>query len=483
MSKLDSDPVDEKTGTKVAGNEAKMQKPVPKLDIFNGPILSTTIKMSIPILISQILGFAYIIVDTFFISLIDRQSTALLSGTGLIFPIYLVFFTIGRSLFIGMSSVTARGIGQKNKEAINKTADSGLFLALIISVVALILCIFFGKSMILFLAGSKLTEETINYAMDFFYFMVPGMIFSLIYNTLGGIVQGEGLAKHYGYAATFLTVINIILNPILIFVFKLGVKGSGLASSIAVGSTIVYFVILFKRKKTVVPIKWNILKFDNTLIKEILRIGVPASIGMLLINISAMVLNNVVGSISQGAMNAWVLVSRTDQFFLIPAYTIGLTTIPLIGQNYGRGNIKRTKKIYNVNLLLCVAVCALFAIFYMIFAPQIFRLFSDVPDVIANSAMQVRVLALTMIGIAGLNIIASSFQATGRPMPNLINNIIRFVITSIPLFLPIFHFNITNMTPVFICVGAGNLVSFVIAFIWGRSHFKALESKGKGLAI
>lgn len=466
--------------TLASGKDASMKKTdnlIP--DILNGPIVLTVVKLGIPILITQALVFLYMIIDTFFISLIDKHSTALLSGVGLVYAIYLIIYNISCCLFLATSSVTARGIGQKNEDVIKRTGDSGLLIALIICVVTYAIGSIFGKDIIKFLAGSKLTTEAIQYGVDYFSFLLPGMVMLLFMTTVSGILQGEGKTKQIGLAATVSTITNIILNPVLIFGFNLGVKGSALATSISIALTVIYYLSFFIRKKTTMQIQWKIFEPNIKIIKEILRIGIPASIGLILLNIAAMILNNVVGSISEASMNAWVLVSRTDQIFLIPAYAIGLTTITMVGQNYGHGNLERTEKIFHVSLLLCI-ICGLFlAPLYMIFAPVIFQQFSSDPDVIAGCVKQVRMLTFTTIGVSSLMVMQLAFQATGRPMPALINDIIRVVITSFPILLPFLHFPIKDMDPIFIFFGGGNLIAFIISIIWAWNHFKKLQFKGK----
>jgi putative MATE family efflux protein len=447
-------------------------------DIFDGPIVYTTLRLSIPMLVTQLLSFTYLFVDTYFISMIDKQSTTLVSAVGLVFPIYLFFLNICFGLFQGTSSHVARGIGEKKEEVINKIGDSALLLVIVIGVVTFVLSVLFGEQIIHFFAGSQLTAETIKYGLEYFYYLLPGLEMFLITHVYCGILQGEGLAKYIGWGAVLSTTTNIILNPILIFIFNMGVKGSALATSIAIGLSLIYLTVLFFRGKTTIPFKWNVFNANKKLIKEILWISVPASLGMFLITISTGVLNNIVSSVSQAAMNAWVLVSRTDQLFVIPSTAIATTTITMIGQNYGRGNLMRAAKIFRVNVILCISICAILAFLYIIFAPELFQLFSSVPEVIDGSVKQVRLLAFTTLWSATVLVISLSFQATGRPLPNLINCFIFMVITCTPLCLPLFGFAIQDMTPIFICVGAGNMLTFIIAFIWGNSHFKQLQFKG-----
>jgi putative MATE family efflux protein len=433
--------------------------------------------MSLPIFLSQMLAFTYTLVDTFFISLINKHSTALLSGTGLVFAVYLVIFNLSRSLFLGNSSVTARIVGGGDKVARDKIGDSSLFLTFCLGVVILTLGLVFGKELILGLAGSKLSADTIRYGIEYFYCLLPGMVLLLFTNSLGGILQGEGQAKKVGWAGIIASIINIVLNPLFIFCLHLGVKGSALATSCSIILTLIYYLWLILHKKTTIPVGW---KWDNVqwnLVREVLHIGIPASIGMFLINISALILNNVVGSISETAMNAWVLVSRTDQLYLIPAYSIGLSTIPMIGQNYGRRNFERSNRIFRVNIGLCVLCSMILTFFYIGFSRNIFSFFSSIPAVIDESVNQVQMLAFTTIGLSGITVISCAFQATRRPMPNLVNNIVRMILSSFPLGLSWMGIVIKDIHVIYFCFGTANVIAFIIALSWGWRHFNNLSSK------
>jgi Na+-driven multidrug efflux pump len=272
---------------------------------------------------------------------------------------------------------------------------------------------------------------------------------------------------------------NIVLNPILIFGLKMGVKGSALATSIAITSQLIYYLSLFVRGKTITQIQWKIFTLNTKIIKEIIRIAVPATIGMVLISVAYIVLNNIVGSISEVSMDAWTLVGRMDYMIIAPGLVIGMSTIPMIGQNFGQGNLKRCQDIFYVNTGLSLVIGLFLGVLYMISAPQIFQHFSSVPGVIENCVRQVRFLTLTTICTTGMIVTGLAFQATGRPMPNLVCDVIRALIISQPLFLPLIHLTAKNMNLIFLFLGASNIISFFICLIWALNHFKKLRSTGR----
>lgn len=443
--------------------------------MFEGPILPLALKLSIPFFISNVIGLLYLLIDTYFITLIDPGSTALISGTGLVFPVYFLFLALGMGINIGVSSLVARAIGENNQPALERAADSGLLIATLIAVVTLTLGYALGSDILHFLAGSELTEEAIGHGLRFFYFILPALGLLLLGNVLLGVLQGEGLTRYIATASVLSAVVNIALDPLLIFYFGMGVAGAGLATSLGIVAAAVYVIGIFVKKKSSIPIHWNLAKARAKLIREIVRVGSVQSLQMAAMSVTFMFLNNVVSSIGQDAMNSWALCGRTDQIMFIPAFAISGATISMVGQNYGRGNLARVQRIYRGNILLGLAIVLVLAIVYNIAAEMIFSGFSSVEGVIRGSVSQVRALSFTFVGVSTAMISASTFQATGKPLPALLITLIRMIILAVPAAYLLVHVFDMKMPGVFISLAAGNAVALPLSWVWTRLHLKKLK--------
>lgn len=243
----------------MAKSNSKSKKETSNLEeeILRGPIIPISIKLAMPILIGQFLLLIYGVTDTIFISMLDKSSTALMSGIGLVFPVYMLFLALGTGMFTGVSSLLARGIGEQNKHVINKAADSGLVLSSIAAFVTVVILYIIGEPMLNFLAGNQLSQEAVNYASQYFYFIIPGLGLIMVYQALLGVLQGEGLSQYYGISMLISTVFNIILNPIFIFVFDLGVAGSALATTVSITISLLFVLSIFKSGKSSMHISFN----------------------------------------------------------------------------------------------------------------------------------------------------------------------------------------------------------------------------------
>ncbi|MDP5273383.1 MATE family efflux transporter [Chengkuizengella axinellae] len=123
-------------------------------------------------------------------------------------------------------------------------------------------------------AGTKLSEGALNYGLTYLYFLLPGLGFVIVTQVLSGILQGEGLAKYVAFSMLISTLLNIILDPIFIFAFDMGLAGASLSTSLSIMVSCLYVVFVFKRKSNI-KLKWRILHVDRKVMGEILKIAVP----------------------------------------------------------------------------------------------------------------------------------------------------------------------------------------------------------------
>ncbi|MBN2535639.1 MAG: MATE family efflux transporter [Spirochaetales bacterium] len=438
--------------------------------MFDGPILPVTLRLGIPILIGQVFGFLYNLVDTYFIAQIDRTSTALISGTAIIFPLFFLFLSLGNGLIIGVSTLVARGIGEKNQKALNGSSSSALFIAVIITIISLLFGYIFLKKIIFSLAGDELSDEAIEYGIQYFSYILPGLGILLIGYVFIGILQGEGLTKHIAIAMSLSTGLNIILDPVFIFVLKMGVAGAAFATTVSIAITALYVIFIFLTNQSSIPFNLNIFKAKKELVAEIVRIGAPQALSMISLSLAFIVLNNLVSSIGEAEMNSWGICGRLDQMVLIPAFSISGAHTTMIGQNYGRQIKDRLHTIYIKNTFFVMITALFLAVCYILLAPFILSLFSDVPAVIAGSVKQIRITALSFFGITIAIISAGTFQGIGKPVPALILPLIRFGVFTIPLSYIFIYFFHMHMEGIFYSVVIGNLAGAVISFFWTKNR-------------
>lgn len=452
--------------------QEKMQK-----GMFEGPIIPIILKIGLPILIGNLLNYVYLIVDTYFIAMLDSSSSAPLAGTGLLFPLFFVFEAIASGIAVGLSTVTGRLIGEKKFENFKSLGMTGVMIAALLAIPFISMCYAFGSEIITFLGGNELSPEATTYSLQFLYSLAPGLLFIILLQVYGGILIGEGLTYVIAIAFMIMVTLNIILDPIFIFVLELGVAGAGLATTISLLVAFLYLIRFMKKGKSRVPITLNISHFCKKIAKEIIRIGLPqflmtGSIYVIIAGYNKVITTN----FSENAMNAWTLVGRIDQILIIPVIAVAGAITVFVSQNYGRNHLDRIKRALNVSLSFIVVVCTIIALLYVLVSEWLFSRFTAIPEVVELATEQVLVISFTFGCMAVGWVIGSFFQAIGKPMPAVIILYVRvIVIFAIGMYL-VFDQNM-GMYGVFISMAIGNIITFPISFFWIRKILKTLKFK------
>lgn len=445
--------------------------------IFEGPIISAIIFLALPIVISYFVNYIYLLGDTYFISLINPHSSAPLSGTGLLYPLELSFEAIAAGLATGLSAITGRLLGEGKVEKCKSLGANGLFLGLVISIPVLIVCYACGPQIINFLSGSNLSAEASKYALEYLYGIAPGIVFMVLSQIIGGVLVGQGLASVTTKGFMIMTILNFALDPIFMFVCKLGVFGAGLGTSVSLFFSLVYVSVYAIKGKSSISINFKLSYIDKSVIYQILYIGLP----QLLMTVSMYIISGVYNKIittnySLDYMNSWTLVGRIDQILIIPVIAISSATVVLISQNFGRKNLDRIKHAMKINLKFVFSLCFVLAIIYMIMSRWIFHFFTDIESVISLSSQQVLITAISTCFVAISWVISAFFQATGKPIWGVLILYLRVAIILISALVSQYIFN-GSIYGLFICIVIGNIFSAPFAFVSLKKELKKLKFK------
>ncbi len=440
--------------------------------IFDGPILPLIAKLSLPILAGMFFQLVYNITDTIWISRIDLDDPSYVGGTGIIFPIIFLAIALSNGILVGISSLVARGIGERNESIINRTIESGLIIALALSLFIIAVGYIFDNNFmdILGAVGSYRIH-----ALEYFRYIIPAAALMFIISVFNGVLQGEGLMRYVMISMFIGTIGNIILDPIFIFFLHLGVKGAAIATGIAEIFSVIYVIFVFMRGKTLIKVEWKLKNVSIEVIKKISFIGFPQSLGQILMAVSFLIFNRVVVSIDPLALTAFSLCGRFDQAVMIPIFAIGAAVVTMIGQNAGRGNFERVRSIWLYSVGSAVLVVIVLATLMIVFAPVIYSFFSNIDEVVKYSVTQTRLLEYSFI-FAVVGILARSFfQAVGFPVPALIITLLRLIIIAVPAVLIYVYIFDLGMYGVWFGLLTGNSLAAVFSIYWTSKTIKRLK--------
>lgn len=441
--------------------------------MFEGAIRPLLLKLSIPMFAGMMVQVVYNVTDTFWVARIDLADPSYMGGTAIVFPLIFFFMAIGNGLSVGISSLVARAIGERNTKILSTTAESGLFISAILSILTLTIALPFSEE-ILQALGAR--GDYFTHGLDYLQYIIPaGPVIFVMYIFIG-ILQGEGLMKYVMNSMLIGTVINIILDPILIFALNMDVKGAALATVIAETVASIYVVTIFIRKKSSINIEWSISNIRKKTMKEIVAIGLPQSFAMIIMSLSFFIFNKIVIDIDEIALTAFALCGRFEQIMLMPAFAIGAAIVTIVGQNSGRNQFDRVwlvmKEAWKIGLLSVGILTAIM----VGFAPWIFRPFTDVDKVLWYAVTQYRILSISylgaLIGITG----RSFFQAIGYPLPALFITLLRLLLISLPVMILLIYVLDFGMYGVWLGLATGSFISMFVSLFWVKRSIKRLKS-------
>ena len=439
---------------------------VEDIEIYEGEVYPLIIKKSVPVLWGLLFQFLYNIVDTYFVSLINKNEPYYISGIGVVYPLIFFLIAIMQGLQIGISTYTAFIYGKKKFEEIYKLYNTSISFVILFSSILLIFIIFFNDNIIHILIGNSVSDKIIKVAKEYILFYSPSILFMFLSSVFFGILQGKGETKYIGKVMMISTIINTILDPILIFYFHLGVKGAALATTISNSINLLYGLWIFTKNKTKVLHSYK-FELQKKYIKEIFSLGFPHFLSLVVLSIAFTLLNRLVGKIGEYELNSFILVGRLDNIIFVPIIAISTALNPLIGQNFSRNNISRVKEIYFKSLILLFVVSIFLNIIYVVFSEEIFSFFSNIKEVIKIASLQVKYTNTSLLIGAGIGIISRAvLQAIGKPKYSLFIIVLRVLIINIPLayiFVYLFGYNMLYLWYSFIITNFSiGIISYIL---------------------
>lgn len=398
--------------------------------LANEPVSKAILKMSLPMVMGMMVQVFYNLVDTYFIGRLNDSNQ--LAAANLSFPIFIIFMALAGVMGIGASSYISRMLGSDKRGEADKTATIAAFLCLGMGLVATVLGLIFLDPLVKMLGTSS---ETVSYTKDYVSIMLIGGIFIMGNFSLGQLLRAEGGAMQSMMGLLIGTVANIILDPLLIFTFGLGIKGAAIATILGNFLGFAYYVYVFMANKTILKINIKLFSFDKKIIAEIIKIGVPASLNQMFMSFALVISNNIAASYGDNVVSAMGVAGKimTIGTFIFMGFSSGCQ--PLVGYNYGANNSLRVKEVIKKGIIITSSIGVVLAIIFGMFTNSLISLFINDAEVISLGGTILRALVLSLPFIGGQMVSTTSVQAMGKAFPALILSIARQGILYIPLLL------------------------------------------------
>lgn len=411
--------------------EKTINKKDKRIEIMkSGNPFKAVITMSVPVIIGMMVMVLYNLVDTYFIGKMDDPLK--LAAANLSTPIMMCCIAISSMIGTGAASYIARSLGGGKKERADKTLAISVIIIVIFSLVISVFGTIFIKNIVSILGAS---EETAGYTVEYVGVIFLGAIFIMGDYVLGQLLRAEGSTMLSIVGMLLGTVINIILDPIMIFTLGWGVRGAAIATVIGNICGTLFFIGCYYKKKTVLTLDFSLISFDKPILKEIFYVGIPATLEQLLTTAAVIICNNLAagyGDITVASMGVASKVMTIGNYVYM-GFAAG--SQPLMGYNYGAKNFKRVKALLKAAVTSTTVVELVVMAIFGIFAPSIVRLFSKDREVIVTGSIILRALMLNLPCVGATSISRVTFQSMGKPLPALIITICRQGVLYVPLQL------------------------------------------------
>ena len=442
-------------------------------EIVSGKITKLIFKMSLPMIIAQLINLLYNIVDRAYIGNYDQEFGVIaIGGLGACFPIIIIISAFSALFGMGGAPIAAINLGNKNPEKAEKTLNNSFLMLAIISIILIPILLIF-KEPILYAFGAN--NQNIIYANEYLNVYILGTLFVMISLGLTPYISAQGKTVFAMVSVLIGAILNIILDPIFIYAFDLGVKGAAIATVISQASSSLFVCLFLRSKKTFIKLNLK-TKPDFNIIKAISFLGLSPFImqsteALVQISFNTQIKHYITDINEQTIyLSAMTIIISIMSILNMPLQGLSQGTQPIISQNYGAGEINRANEASKKLIIFSLIFSFIFVLILNIF-PQVFIIIFNQNEVLINVAT--KLIRIMFIGMAFMGIqigCQNSFLALGKSKISLILALLRKIILLIPLtfILPLFM----QSKGIFIAESVADVLAILVTLICYICLFK-----------
>jgi len=451
------------------------------VEVLLGDPKKAVIAMAVPAIVALLAQSINSVIDAVWVAGLGSDA---LAAVTIVIPLFFIILGISNGIGIGSAAVIAKRIGANDRDAANNAATHAFMIASLLSI-ALTLIFILNLEPIIRLIASSASESVIQNAIDYAWPMTVGLFIFVFVGVVSSILRAEGAAKR---AMTVLIVgaaANMVLDPIMIYDIGLGwgMMGAGLATCVAEGISLsIMLYWYFIRKSLYVRFVFKRFRFRMAVLKDILKVGIPASVEFQITSLVIIVTNSILLTAGgDDAVSIYGSVWRLISVIAIPCMGIASGMIPICAAAYGAGRPEKISFVYNYCMKVSFASMAVIAILAAIFAPYLIGMFtySEGAHHLEAGMIEFMRIATLFLPTMGLAIVgASFFQAMGMGMKSLIS-----MVFSNFLFLPAIYLisiHTSELIAIWFGVSCFEIIGAGITTIWSYVVMRKIVSGRMG---
>ena len=444
-------------------------------EMGTGSIPKLFFKLAIPAVVAQIVNLLYNIVDRIYIGHIPEVGAAALTGVGLFSALLMLITAFSMLCGAGGAPLAAIELGKNDKEQAEKIMTNSFLLLLVFSVILTIVLYIFAPTLLTMFGAS---EVTLPYAVDYARIYILGIVFVLIVTGMTPFLTTQGFAKIAMLTTVIGAVINIVLDPIFIFVFDLGVKGAAIATVLSQAVAAAWILRFLTGPKTILKLRKENMKLDPKIFGPALALGISPFVmvsteSLLSISFTTS-LAKYGGDVAVGAMT---IITSINMLVSMPLQGFCQGGQPIMSYNYGAGNEDRVKKTFFMQFGVCVGYATIFWALCMLLPNVLAGIFTTDAALVEYASWAIRIYMAGIFSVGFQIACQQSFMALGQAVISLIMAFLRKLILLIPLIFILPNFFADKVFGVFVAEPVSDIIAAAVTTIMFFTQFKKIMAK------
>ena len=440
-------------------------------DLFEkAPVPKAVATMAVPTMISMLVVVIYNMADTFFIG--QTKDPLQVAAVSLATPVFMIFMALGHLFGIGGSSAISRALGERRKDRAWHNSSFCCYGSLGLGVMVAVISVL-GMEQILHLIGAS--ENTIGFARQYLTIISIGAPTIMFSTAFANILRGEGASRESMVGNLLGTIVNIILDPVMILGLGWGVSGAALATIIGNIAACFFYISYYVRGKSMLSIHVKDFRMGEGIAASVAAIGIPASLNNILMSFANIILNQALVGYGDTPVAAMGVALKSNMLVVLLQIGLCVGIQPLIGYNYGSGNKKRLMQVFKFTGVVSVIMGMLLTLFMIIARKTMIQVFINDAEVVSYGIRMVVALQLSAPFIGILFLCINTIQGMGKALPSLVLTVCRQGLIFIPL---IFILNaMLGLDGVIYAQPAADYLSILVGIMICVHLFRSMEHR------
>ena len=441
------------------------------LEIFaSAPIPKAVLTNTIPAMVAMLMVLVYNLADTFFIG--QTHNALMVAAVSLATPVFLLFMALGTIFGIGGTSVISRAMGEGRKDYARHVCAFCFWMCVIVGIAFAALILIFMDPILKLIGASS---DTWDYAKQYLSIVAFGGPFVLIANCYANIIRSEGKAGTAMIGQLAGNLLNVILDPIMILGFGWNVAGAALATTLSNVAGAAFYIVYLTSGKSMLTIRLKDFSARDDIMKNVLAIGIPASIGDILMSVSNIVANALVASYGDMAVAGFGVAMKVTMITGMICIGFGQGVQPLLGYCTGARNWDRFQRSLRFSVIFALMLSTVMTILCYVFTGQIVSAFLTETAAYDYAVHFARILLTTSFLFGMFYVFSNALQAMGAALSALIINLSRQGFVYIPC-LYIFN-SLFGVNGLLWAQPAADIVSVILVIVLFGITYRKMKSR------